>query len=168
MPSLTIDLPFQKDLLTRTLFQGWLFSSCSKGWQERRTCPLESSNLPFCHELIREKSVQLAAHVHIWTQVMWWTLRSFWFQSEQRTAAWWKSDGLKGCVWCFGMFSWISWVKPSAAKRLRNAALSSIVAIATKKPKKENRFAHVPEVEVDKTNGNQLKTTKGKTKGINF
>ena len=41
-----------------------------------------------------------------------------------------------------------------------------------KRVKKENRFAHVPEVEVDKTNGNQLKTTKGKRyqlliKGIN-
>ena len=127
--------PFQKDLFTRTLFQGRPFSSCSKRWQERSTCPGESSNPSFCHELIRDKSVQLSAHVHIWakTQVMWWTLRSFWFQSDQRTAAWWKSDGLKGCVWCFGMFWWISWVKASAAKRLPNAALSSIVAIETKK-----------------------------------
>lgn len=127
--------PFSERFAYQDSFSRTTFSSCSKGRQERRTCPGESSNPPFCHELIRDKSVQLSAHVHIWakTQVMWWTLRSFWFQSDQRTAAWWKSHGLKGCVWCFGMFWWISWVKASAAKRLPNAALSSIVAIETNK-----------------------------------
>ena len=157
LPWFTIDLPFQKDLFTGTLFQGGLFSSCSKGVTGKAHMSpgiVKSSVLPWTHQ---RWIVSNSRHTFTYEpkpRLCGGRLDPFDFNLTNEQQPGGRVMGWRG-VRVMDLLS-----QTVSGQAAPECSAFFYCSDCHKRVKKEYRFAHVPEVEVDKNRQKPIKSKK--------